>query len=135
MKPLKEKISITIDNDVLIKLKERAENDDRSLSQYINIVLKQHLKEIEEKNNSWTVQFMGLSFCRVRVFVWNLILSVNKKIPSFLNGIFIFFTMWKHGKAFLLYTKQCVLFSTNCFNNIGAFLDVYVSSLLQWLSV
>lgn len=52
MKPLKEKISITIDNDVLIKLKERAENDDRSLSQYINIVLKQHLKEIEEKNNS-----------------------------------------------------------------------------------
>ena len=49
MKPLKEKISITIDNDVLVKLKEKAEYDDRSLSQYINIVLKQHLKEIENK--------------------------------------------------------------------------------------
>ena len=47
MKPLKEKISITIDNDVLAKLKEKAEYDDRSLSQYINIVLKQHIKDIE----------------------------------------------------------------------------------------
>ncbi len=49
MKPLKEKISITIDGDVLLKLKENAEYDDRSLSQYINIVLKQHIKEIENK--------------------------------------------------------------------------------------
>lgn len=49
MKPLKEKISITIDNDVLEKIKEKAEFDDRSLSQYINIVLKQHLKEIDQK--------------------------------------------------------------------------------------
>lgn len=50
MKPLKEKISITIDNDILEKLKERAEYDDRSLSQYINIVLKQHIRDIENKN-------------------------------------------------------------------------------------
>ena len=50
MKPLKEKISITIDNDILAKLKENAEYDDRSLSQYINLVLKQHLKDLEEKN-------------------------------------------------------------------------------------
>lgn len=47
MKPLKEKISITIDNDILQKIKEIAEYDDRSLSQYINIVLKQHIKDIE----------------------------------------------------------------------------------------
>jgi len=47
LKPLKEKISITIDNDILAKLKEKAEYDDRSLSQYINIVLKQHIKNIE----------------------------------------------------------------------------------------
>ena len=46
MKPLKEKISITIDNDILIKLKEEAEKDDRSLSQYINIVLKEHIKKL-----------------------------------------------------------------------------------------
>ena len=50
MKPLKEKISITIDNDVLAKLKEKAEYDDRSLSQYINLVLKQYIKGIEEKD-------------------------------------------------------------------------------------
>lgn len=50
MKPLKEKISITIDSDVLEKIKEKAEYDDRSLSQYINIVLKQHIKNIEDKN-------------------------------------------------------------------------------------
>lgn len=37
MKPLKEKISITIDNDILKKLKAYAEEDDRSLSQYRNI--------------------------------------------------------------------------------------------------
>ena len=50
MKPLKEKISITIDSDLLEKIRNEAENDDRSLSQYINIVLKQHIKRIE--NNS-----------------------------------------------------------------------------------
>lgn len=44
MKPLKEKISITIDWDILEKIKEMAEADDRSLSQYINIVLKAHIK-------------------------------------------------------------------------------------------
>ena len=49
MKPLKEKISITIDNDLLLKLKCEAEKDDRSLSQYINLALKQHIKEIESK--------------------------------------------------------------------------------------
>ena len=48
MKPLKEKISITIDWDVLEKIKELAETDDRSLSQYINIVLKNHIKKEEE---------------------------------------------------------------------------------------
>lgn len=47
MKPLKEKISITIDNDILEKIKQEAELDDRSLSQYINIVLKQHIKHME----------------------------------------------------------------------------------------
>ena len=46
---LKEKISITIDNDILEKIKKKAELDDRSLSQYINLVLKQHITAIEEK--------------------------------------------------------------------------------------
>lgn len=48
MKPLKEKISITVDRDILEKIKHEAENDDRSLSQYINIILKEHIKSSEE---------------------------------------------------------------------------------------
>ena len=39
MKPLKEKISITIDTDLLNELKAEAEKDERSLSQYINLIL------------------------------------------------------------------------------------------------
>ena len=49
MRPLKEKISITIDGDILEKIRERADYDDRSLSQYINIVLKKHLEELEQE--------------------------------------------------------------------------------------
>ena len=49
MKPLKDKISITIDNDVLEKLRILAENDDRPLSQYINIVLKAHVNKNYQK--------------------------------------------------------------------------------------
>ena len=45
MRPLKQKISITVDQDILEKIKVLAENNDRSLSQYINIVLKEHLKD------------------------------------------------------------------------------------------
>ena len=51
MKPLKEKISITIDWDILEKIKELADKDDRSLSQYINIVLKNHIKDREYINS------------------------------------------------------------------------------------
>lgn len=40
MKPLKTKVSLTLDNDLLESLKKLAENDDRSLSQYINMALK-----------------------------------------------------------------------------------------------
>ncbi|MBE6944362.1 MAG: toxin-antitoxin system protein [Ruminococcaceae bacterium] len=48
MKPLKEKISITIDSDLLDKVRYEAERDDRSLSQYINLIMKQHIAKIEE---------------------------------------------------------------------------------------
>ena len=44
MRPLKEKISITIDSDILEMARTEAEKDDRSLSQYINIVLREHFK-------------------------------------------------------------------------------------------
>ena len=52
MKPLKEKISITIDWDILEKIKEMAEKDDRSLSQYINIVLKRHVGGAERNKDA-----------------------------------------------------------------------------------
>lgn len=43
MKPLKTKVSITLDSDIVEKLKTLAEKDDRSFSQYINMILKEHL--------------------------------------------------------------------------------------------
>ena len=49
MKPLKEKISITLDNDLLERIRYWAEYDDRSLSQYINLVLKKHLEELDQR--------------------------------------------------------------------------------------
>ncbi len=48
MKPLKEKISITIDADLLKDLKEEAEKDERSLSQFINLILRKYVKDIKE---------------------------------------------------------------------------------------
>jgi hypothetical protein len=44
MRPLKEKVSITLDSDIVQKIKDMAEADDRSFSQYINMVLKEHLQ-------------------------------------------------------------------------------------------
>lgn len=43
MKPLKTKVSITLDTNIIEKLKELAEADDRSFSQYINLILKEYL--------------------------------------------------------------------------------------------
>ncbi|HIV96282.1 MAG TPA: ribbon-helix-helix protein, CopG family [Candidatus Agathobaculum stercoravium] len=45
MKSLKEKISITLDVDVIEKIRRLADEDDRSVSQYINLILRNYLKE------------------------------------------------------------------------------------------
>ena len=50
MKPLKERISITIDSDILQLTKQQAEQCDRSVSQFINIVLKEYFKTQEQKH-------------------------------------------------------------------------------------
>lgn len=50
MKPLKEKVSITLDSEILNKAKQFAEEDDRSLSQYINLVLRKHIIMLESDN-------------------------------------------------------------------------------------
>lgn len=48
MKPLKSKVSITLDDDIINEIKKLAENDDRSFSQYINLVLREYLSNREE---------------------------------------------------------------------------------------
>ena len=45
MMPLKTKVSITLDTDLVENIKYLAEQDDRSFSQYINLVLKEHVKQ------------------------------------------------------------------------------------------
>ena len=45
MKPLKTKVSITLDRPVIEKIQTLAESDDRSLSSYINLVLREHLEQ------------------------------------------------------------------------------------------
>lgn len=52
MKPLKTKVSITLDSDIIEKIKELAEDDDRSFSQYINMVLKEYLNNQESKGTT-----------------------------------------------------------------------------------
>ncbi len=47
MKPLKNKVSITLDADIIDRIKELAEEDDRSFSQYINLVLREHIKNLD----------------------------------------------------------------------------------------
>jgi uncharacterized protein (DUF4415 family) len=46
----KQRISITIDPDLVEILKMKAEEDDRSLSQYINRVLRKQLMKTEENS-------------------------------------------------------------------------------------
>lgn len=48
MKPLKEKVSITLDAEIIEQIKSLAEDDDRSFSQYVNLVLKDYLKQVKK---------------------------------------------------------------------------------------
>ena len=54
MKPLKTKVSITLDSTIIEQIRDLADKDDRSFSQYINLILKEYLLqkahfEYEEK--------------------------------------------------------------------------------------
>lgn len=48
---MKEKISITIDEDIVNKLRSEADYDARSLSQYINLILRRYLETEERDGN------------------------------------------------------------------------------------
>ncbi len=49
MKPLKKKVSITIDEDVDKDIRILADKNSRSFSQYINLVLKRHAEHMKNK--------------------------------------------------------------------------------------
>lgn len=46
-KPLKVKVSLSLDEEVVKKLRVLAEEDDRQLSSYINIILRNYLRGLE----------------------------------------------------------------------------------------
>lgn len=52
MRPLKNKVSVSLDEDIVEKIKILAEEDDRNFSQYINLVLRKHIKEKEKAENN-----------------------------------------------------------------------------------
>ena len=49
MKPLKVRISITLDDPIYQKIKGLAEYDDRSVSSYINRALRNHLEQLRRE--------------------------------------------------------------------------------------
>lgn len=49
-KPLKVKVSLSLDEEIVKKLRVLAEEDDRQLSSYINLVLRNYLREREKTN-------------------------------------------------------------------------------------
>ena len=48
MRPLKRKMSVTLDGDIIEIIKELAEKDGRSFSKYINLILKKHIENWDE---------------------------------------------------------------------------------------
>jgi predicted DNA-binding protein len=50
VKPLKKKVSITLDEDIIEKVKLLAEDQDRSFSQYVNLVLKEYIRQMESES-------------------------------------------------------------------------------------
>lgn len=48
LRPLKVKVSITLDEEIVKKLRVLAEEDDRQLSSYINLVLRNYLRNLEQ---------------------------------------------------------------------------------------
>jgi predicted transcriptional regulator len=53
MKPLKVRISITLDDPIYQRIKGLAEYDDRSVSSYINLALRDHLNQLDREAREW----------------------------------------------------------------------------------
>ena len=52
MRPLKQKVSVTLDEDIVKRVKELADEEQRSFSQYVNLVLTEHLKNNKNDHHS-----------------------------------------------------------------------------------
>lgn len=52
MRELKKAVSITLDTSVIEKIQNFSECEDKSFSNYINSVLKAHIKSKEAENNA-----------------------------------------------------------------------------------
>ena len=48
----KIKVSVTLDTDVLDEIRDRAQQDQRTLSNYIDHVLKQYLAQVRESHST-----------------------------------------------------------------------------------
>lgn len=51
-KPLKQHVSLTLDEEIVTKIKLMAEESDRSFSQYINLVLRKHISARENRQKT-----------------------------------------------------------------------------------
>lgn len=45
MRPMKEKVSLTLDGPMVEQIRQLAEEEDRSLSSYINRILREYLEQ------------------------------------------------------------------------------------------
>lgn len=52
LKPLKKQVSITLDEDIIEQVKLLAEENDRSFSQYVNLVLRSYLRQREAREKT-----------------------------------------------------------------------------------
>lgn len=48
MRPLKQKVSVTLVEDIVKRVKDLADEEQRSFSQYVNLVLTEHLKKLDK---------------------------------------------------------------------------------------
>ncbi len=68
MKPLKDKVSITLDADIIQRIKELAEQNARSFSQYINMVLRNWINK-GLKINAKPEHIFGIYVCFLFLFM------------------------------------------------------------------
>lgn len=66
MKPLKSKVSVSLDDDIIRLTKELAEIDDRTFSSYINLILRKNIQDYIAENTDYEqpekVDFADVAF-------------------------------------------------------------------------